>query len=234
MLPPVRKGSDATYCGRMTSLEEAAAAATTPTGARADRSRRAIIEAARQAFLREGFQVSVDAIAAEAGVSKVTVYNHFRNKEILFTAVVGDALDKALGDTFDEVGRVLSEASDVRTTLLRTARVWVAAVAVPEVIALRNLVTGELGRFPELGAAWNDRGPGRFYPLVGELVTKLRDRGELVVPDVDVAVIQLFSLTLYPHLVFGSFGSSIDGETADKLIVSGVDMFLGQYGTHDG
>ena len=208
--------------------------AATPTGARADRSRRAIIEAARPAFLREGFQVSVDTIAAVAGVSKVTVYNHFRSKELLFTAVVGDALDVALGNTFHEVRRVLGEVSDVRTTLLRAARVWVAAVAVPEVIALRNLVTGELARFPELGAAWNDRGPGRFHPLAGELITKLCDRRELAVPDIDIAVIQLFSLTLYPHLVLGSFGSSIDGETADKLIVSGIDMFLGRYGTHDG
>jgi hypothetical protein len=47
---------------------------------------------------------------------------------------------------------------------------------------------------------------------------------------VEVAVLQLFSLTLYPHLVFGSLGSSIDADTGDKLLVSGVDMFLGHYG----
>jgi len=50
--------------------------------------RRAIMDAAAQAFLREGYtRASVDAIAAAAGVSKQTVYNHFGDKERLLVAV---------------------------------------------------------------------------------------------------------------------------------------------------
>ncbi|MEV6751508.1 helix-turn-helix domain-containing protein [Streptomyces sp. NPDC051214] len=54
----------------------------------------ATVRAARSLFLREGFGVGMDAIAAEAGVSKVTVYNHFGNKETLFVAVIAGALDE--------------------------------------------------------------------------------------------------------------------------------------------
>ncbi|MFF4728752.1 hypothetical protein ACFY3M_26035 [Streptomyces mirabilis] len=48
-------------------------------------------------------------------------------------------------------------------------------------------------------------------------------------PDIEVAVLQLYSLLLYPHLVFSAYGTDIDDSLTDRLITSGVDMFLGQY-----
>jgi TetR/AcrR family transcriptional repressor of mexJK operon len=48
-----------------------------------------VIEAATRVFLRAGFtDASVDVIAAEAGVSKQTIYNHFGDKRKLFAAVI--------------------------------------------------------------------------------------------------------------------------------------------------
>src|ERR1700681_1120502 len=53
------------------------------------RKRGAIVDAARQAFLENGYaQTSMDRIAAEAGVSIKTVYRHFENKDDLFGAVM--------------------------------------------------------------------------------------------------------------------------------------------------
>ncbi|MFC8392877.1 TetR/AcrR family transcriptional regulator [Streptomyces sp. NPDC057238] len=46
------------------------------------------MRAARESFLREGFGVGMDAIATTAGLSEVTVYNHFGSKEALLTAVI--------------------------------------------------------------------------------------------------------------------------------------------------
>src|SRR5580700_551953 len=49
----------------------------------------AISSAARRLFLREGYErTSVDAIAAEAGVSKRTIYNRYGDKETLFLSVL--------------------------------------------------------------------------------------------------------------------------------------------------
>jgi TetR/AcrR family transcriptional regulator of autoinduction and epiphytic fitness len=50
-----------------------------------DRKRQAILKAAAEQFRAHGFEAtSVDKIAAAAGVSKRTIYNHFPGKEELF------------------------------------------------------------------------------------------------------------------------------------------------------
>lgn len=54
-----------------------------------DRKRSAIIEAAIDEFRVAGYETtSMDRIAARAGVSKRTVYNHFPSKEILFAEIL--------------------------------------------------------------------------------------------------------------------------------------------------
>ena len=51
--------------------------------------RAAILEAAKRMFTQHGFDgASMDQIAAEAGVSKLTVYSHFGDKDTLFTEAV--------------------------------------------------------------------------------------------------------------------------------------------------
>lgn len=51
--------------------------------------RQAILDAAKILFLSHGYaNTSMDAVASEAGVSKLTVYSHFNDKETLFSAAV--------------------------------------------------------------------------------------------------------------------------------------------------
>jgi AcrR family transcriptional regulator len=200
-----------------------------PTGKRAERSRRAIVTAAREAFLRQGFGVGMDVIAAEAGVSKMTVYNHFGSKEELFTAVIAQAQDEAIGSAMDEALAGLAGADDLREALTRTARTLVAEVTHPSVLALRNLVTGELRRFPELGQAWRQRGPGPFAATLAKAFDDLSERGRLAIADAESATIQFCGLTLYPHLVVNSFGDTLPADLAERLITDGVDMFMSRY-----
>ena len=55
----------------------------------ADRTRRLILETAYQLFYRHGFaRVPLEDIAAGAGVTKCTVYYHFRSKDDLLAAVL--------------------------------------------------------------------------------------------------------------------------------------------------
>ncbi|MEV0318485.1 TetR/AcrR family transcriptional regulator [Streptomyces sp. NPDC050658] len=203
-----------------------------PSGPRAERKREAIVGAARTLFLRDGFGVGMDAIAAEAGVSKVTVYNHFGSKEALFTAVVAGALDEPLAASSSVAALDgLTEAEDLREAFLRAARSWVDAVrGDQEMTALRQLVAREIHRFPSLGKAWEQHGPEGHHPAIAGALRELADQGRLDVPDTEVAVIQLYALLVFPHLVFGSYGTDISDGLTERLIVAGVDMFLGCYG----
>ncbi|MFF5188006.1 TetR/AcrR family transcriptional regulator [Streptomyces sp. NPDC000345] len=201
-----------------------------PAGPRAEAKRQAIVKAARELFLRDGFDVSVELIAAEAGVSKVTVYNHFGNKEALFIGVVKDALDAPLGDTLVAAIDRLADSDDLREALTAAARAWVDGTrANPDVLALRNVVARELHRFPELGTVWHGVGADRHHPAAAGALRQLDAKGRLDVPDIEVAIIQLYSLLLYPHLVFSAYGTSVDDSLTERLITSGVDMFLSYY-----
>jgi TetR/AcrR family transcriptional repressor of mexJK operon len=201
-----------------------------PAGARASRKRAAIVEAARVLLLRDGFEASMDAVAAEAGVSKVTVYHHFGAKTALFVAVVEDELDRALREPLRLVTSRLRESRDVRADLTAACRAWVAGLGSPEMLRLRNLVAGEVARLPELGTAWHTHGPQRFHPVVGDALRRLTAAGQLAVDDVEVAVLQLSGLVVSPTLVYGAYGRPLTKRLTERLVRAGVDMFLTYYG----
>ncbi|MET9536333.1 TetR/AcrR family transcriptional regulator [Streptomyces sp. NPDC006553] len=225
--------------------QPAPAAKPAPTGPRAARKRQAIVRAARDLFLREGFGVGMDAIAAEAGVSKVTVYNHFGSKEALFTAVVAGGLDEPLSDSGPggqggQDGR--SDAPDLarlvdadgpdalKAALADAGRAWGRALrADTEGRALRTLVATEVHRFPELGRAWRAHGPAGHHPAVTNALRTLADRGLLDIPDLEVAVLQLYSLLVFPQMVFEQHGTELGEELGERLVVDGVEMFLRRY-----
>ena len=203
------------------------------TGDRAARKRQAIIRAARSAFIREGFDAAIDAIAADANVSKVTVYNHYGNKETLFTAVIGDALQEALADAISGTAQRLQHSDDLREALKWTALAWVDSMTRPDMLALRQLVSSEVRRFPELGSAWRQHGPDRARPALAAAFERLVAAGRLTMPDVETAILQLYALVLYPHLVHSTYGTTLDQHTTERLVNSGVDMFLSFYAYRD-
>jgi TetR/AcrR family transcriptional repressor of mexJK operon len=63
----------------------------------------AILDAAKRLFTMHGFDgASMDQIAAEAGVSKLTVYSHYGDKETLFAAAVKSYCEQQLPDKLFE------------------------------------------------------------------------------------------------------------------------------------
>ncbi|OGP84087.1 MAG: hypothetical protein A2Y95_05395 [Deltaproteobacteria bacterium RBG_13_65_10] len=56
---------------------------------RAESTRRRVIDAAQEVFFRRGYEgASLDDVARLAGVAKGTLYVHFRNKAVLYLAVL--------------------------------------------------------------------------------------------------------------------------------------------------
>jgi AcrR family transcriptional regulator len=191
--------------------------------------RERILAAARDTFLGEGFDASMDTVAASAGTTKATVYKHFGNKEALFIAIVEAELDHALAESVRLVSSRLARSSQVREDLIEACRAWVDGLAAPNMLRLRNLVAGEQRRFPELGEAWSKRGPGRFHPVIGDALRALVAQQRLSIGDIELAVLQLSGLVVGPHLVYGGYGEPVDSAMRERLITSGVDMFVDYY-----
>lgn len=150
---------------------------------RSARKRGAILDAATEVFLRDGYLgASMDEIAAVSGVSKQTVYKQFGSKEALFIEIVTGMTDKA-GDIVRSEVAELDESGDVDKYLFDYACRQLAAVMTPPVMQLRRLVIGEVGRFPELARVLYERGPMRALSALAAAFERLTARGLLSVAD---------------------------------------------------
>jgi AcrR family transcriptional regulator len=154
---------------------------------RSERKRRAILIAAERLFLDSGYLgTSMDLIAQVAGVSKQTVYRHFADKERLFIEIVTTTVNEISDPVAGEV-LALRESASVRDDLLALARLLLRSVMQPRLLAVRRLVIAESARFPELGRAFYERGPGRTIAALATVFERLGAAGALNVEDPQAA-----------------------------------------------
>jgi len=137
-----------------------------------DRKRDRIIEAGRTVFLDEGFgAASMDAIAAEAQVSKMTVYRHFRNKELLFAGVISELCRRIVDDDLEDL-----LALAPREALRRFAERVVAITFARETVELHRIVVAESRRFPKLGRLFYQSGPQACIDMLEQYLQRHRPR----------------------------------------------------------
>lgn len=139
----------------------------------------AIREAATRVFLREGYGASMDVVAAEAGVSKQTVYHHFGSKEGLFRAIV-EALSEDFLGVLVERERA---GDDPATTLGELAHRFLSLLVAPSSLALYRMLVAEAPRFPDLAREFYGAGPGRAVRRLAAWLEEQDRRGRLAVPD---------------------------------------------------
>jgi TetR/AcrR family transcriptional regulator, mexJK operon transcriptional repressor len=201
---------------------------------RSERKHEAILEAATELFLRDGFTgTTMEAIAAHAGVSKQTVYKHFADKRRLFSEIVLGTVDAA-GDPIAERAAALERSDDLQSDLAGLARDQLEGVLDPRLLALRRLVIGEVGRFPELGRAFYERGFGRSNASLARAFGRLGERGALDVDDPELAAAHFGWLILTAPvnraMLLGDSGIPSSDEL-DRHVEAGVRAFLAVYGS---
>ena len=150
---------------------------------RSERKRLAILEAATEAFLGNGYsRTSMDEIARLARVSKQTVYMHFGDKEHLLFEIVMAIIHTASHPLDDEIIR-LGDSTDLGADLRDHARRQLVLVLQPRPMQLRRLVIAEATSFPELGRAFYELGPGRTIGELAQAFRRLGERGLLTIND---------------------------------------------------
>lgn len=157
--------------------------------------RLAILEAASTVFAREGYaQAGVDAIAAEAGVAKATVYSHFGDKQNLLRESLMAEADRAAQANLEAVERLLEPGTDIRAALEDVAFKLLECFTDERSWALRRLVTAEVTQIPDLVDVFLTRAAARVNQALADRLLALSVAGHLSVTEPAVAAEQFGSL----------------------------------------
>src|SRR5579863_9095161 len=152
--------------------------------------REAILEAARKVFMEVGFgTTSMDTIAAEAKVSKQTVYNHFGSKEELFAAMVRYYVDQKL-TVFSEAAK----SGKPEETLRTIAHQFLDHGAAEQRVAMYRILMAEAQRFPELGDIFYSAGPAVVRKYLADYLAEQHARGILRVDNPMLTAEQFFGM----------------------------------------
>jgi AcrR family transcriptional regulator len=143
-----------------------------PRNTRADR---AILEAAVQSFIDDGYEgMSMEGVAAAAGVAKTTIYRRWPCKEDLLLAAI---------DSLFEDLRV-PDTGDVRADLVSVARQAHHFLTETNAGQLLPRMAVELSTRTPLGRAYLEKIMGPRLAAVHRVLDAAKERGELR-PDVD-------------------------------------------------
>ena len=151
----------------------------------------AVLDAAWALFLERGVEaVPIETIAAEAGVSKGTLYAAYADKGALFEAAVlremerieaaqgvGTPTEAPLGDTLRAFGIGI-----------------MSFLASEPAIGFYNALSAELRRHPDLSRAFWELGPGRTRRNLSRILAAAAARGEIAIGEPDHAADMLFGM----------------------------------------
>jgi TetR/AcrR family transcriptional regulator, mexJK operon transcriptional repressor len=190
--------------------------------------RAAILEAAKRLFLHGGFDgTSMDMIAGEAGVSKLTVYSHYTDKETLFFAAIRARCEDQLPATLFDV----DPAAPVERQLEAIGRAFVALITSQDSIALNRLLNAGSGTSEKLVQLFWEAGPQRVQAGFQQFLRHEVEAGQLVIEDIPRASSQFFTLLkgeLHARLLCGCPAAASDQDISAHVRAT-VEFFLRAY-----
>lgn len=197
-----------------------------PTLAELERRKSEIMKVATALFVREGYSAtSLVDIAKTAGVATRTLYQHYGDKEALFSMVMFARETAAVlpppkveddDSLFEALMRVADYACDV------TFRA--------NTVDMMRLAISESQRFPQMMRKLMDRSQTQFNNNIREVFDDLIARGWISEPDTATATEIFINLILgnTPLLVFGGWKASLPTQAQ---LAERIDLFiLGRWG----
>lgn len=189
------------------------------TSTKGERTQAEILAAAHKLFVENGFHgTSMRQIAEAAGIAVGGIYNHFANKEEIFSATfvqyhpfneIMPALIAAQGDTLDgfirDAAHRMVEGFGQRTDFLNLMFI--------ELVEFKGLHIPQLFR--------------TFFPTVLPVLQKFAERGQEMRPIPMPIVVRNFMGTFLAYMLFEMLiGSNIPPEMTQGALDYSVDIFL--------
>jgi TetR/AcrR family transcriptional repressor of mexJK operon len=177
--------------------------------------RAAILNVAKRMFTTQGFDsTSMDAIAAAAGVSKLTVYSHFQDKEQMPAEIFKADLK-----------------GPIRKQLITIARAFFSLITSEDAVAVHRTIVANARQSPKLAELFWDAGPKRTQLAFESFLRDEVDGGKLDIPDLHRATTQFFCLLkgeYHARMEFGCCGKIAESEIHEHIDHT-VDFFLRAY-----
>ncbi|MEZ5681810.1 MAG: TetR/AcrR family transcriptional regulator [Erythrobacter sp.] len=193
--------------------------------------RDAIVAAAARSFFTHGYAAtSIEQVAADAGVSKVTIYNHFGDKRALFAASV----DRECSAMRASIALRPAPTGTLRERLTAIGEAMAAFLARDEMVRLDRRIAGETEREPGIGKAFLEAGPYRMRSAFAALLDTMVAGGELDIPDTALAVEQFVSMCKGMGDLERRFGQPVDPLLERKRIEGAVEVFCRAYAVRRG
>ncbi len=121
--------------------------------ARAEQRRRQVLEAAERCFVQRGFHnTSMAEISAAANMSVGHIYNYFKSKEDIISALAG----QECATLFVEMGENTDSLPALVRALQEQARKEVRQISDEQQLSLIHDIMAELGRNPQITATVRD------------------------------------------------------------------------------
>ena len=186
----------------------------------------AIIKAARSLFASQPFDlVTMEAVAARAGVSKMTVYSHFRDKETLFETIVTLTSDSMID------AMTAPAEGGLRERLIAVGSAFLSVVLGTDICTMAHTLPPVLRANRMLADRFYAAGPGRVRAALAAIVEAAAARGDLTVDDAGHAADDLVSLwegSMPAKISFGLAELSTPEEIGQRAR-RGTDVFLRAY-----
>ncbi|WP_370033422.1 TetR/AcrR family transcriptional regulator [Qipengyuania mesophila] len=197
------------------------------SGRPADEAKReAILAAAAASFFEHGFAASsIEQIAADAGVSKVTIYNRFGDKRALFTAAVEQECAQLRGSL--EVPEIAS--GSLRDRLTAIGEAMVTFLSRPRMVQFERRIAAETEHEPAVGQAFLAAGPLRMKKAFSALLAAMHDAGDIEIDDAELAAEQFASMCKGMGDLERRFGVPDDPLRNRERIAGAVEVFCRAY-----
>ena len=174
---------------------------------RSDMAHRAILEAAREQLMKEGYSgLRLEHVAAHAGVGKATIYRRWRSKEQLAQALLADLAAPHIA--IDETGDTREE---MLAAVMNPMRALIESDFGPVIRALLSQIAAN----PALGDPFRATVVQARRDEIGRMIARGIERGDLC-PDADADVAT--ELLVGPVYFRFMFGGELDRAFAERVV----------------
>ncbi len=188
-----------------------------PGRPRSTKVHEAILQSALQLLSESGYErMSIEAVAAHAGVGKTTIYRRWNSKEEL----VVDALASV------KPRQKVPDSGSVREDILLWVEVFVKNAQAPFERQMLSLLIGTLSNNPPLAERYWSKYAAPIYETLTEVLKRGQERGEIR-RDIDLNVLlDVLSGTIFYQLFMKPASESLlnDFKCALDLVFHGINM----------